>query len=219
MLSLAEEILLLSLLEKKESLRLSSSLSLPFVLSGAVILDLILSGMLKMEDERLVSTGIPIQPGNETRKDLLEIIEHSEKPRKLNHWVYILGAKGKRISKPLILALIKKGILLQEKKAFQWVRFEHDGVQRKEPIKYLLKRQLRDALFCEEALSEHLTACLTLLDACDLLEHIFTKDEIVAARKKLRSIKAEATYTQGFLELLDQTLESIAYAVASAEKA
>lgn len=36
MLSLAEEIFLLSLLEKKKSIRLASSLYLPFALAGAV---------------------------------------------------------------------------------------------------------------------------------------------------------------------------------------
>ena len=85
MLSLAEEIFLLSLLEKKDSIRIPPSLSLPFSLTGAVLIELILSDYAKIENGRLLASVDPEQITDERMKYALEKIQQTEKPKKLDH--------------------------------------------------------------------------------------------------------------------------------------
>ena len=216
MLSFAEEILLLSLLEKKESIQLPSSLSLPFALSGAIIYEMLQAGQLTLVDGRLNATQLSAQACGEVGRVLVEKMAQTENPKKLRHWVFMLGAKGKRITKITFHALVERGLLVEDKKGFQWSGGDEGGPQHDQRAKYLLKRQLRDALYCDAAVSERTLACLVLMEACGLFDHLFTKDELVAARNKLRQIKTEDYYPAQSLALLDQMVESLSYAVASA---
>jgi hypothetical protein len=216
MLSLAEEILLLSLLEKKESIQLPSSLSLPFALSASVIYEMIQAGQLVLEDGRLSATLLSEQASGEVGRVLIEKLAQTEKPKKLRHWVFVLGARGKRIIKITFHALVERGLLVEDKKGFIWSGLDEGGLQQDQQAKYLLKRQMRDALYCDATVSEHTLICLVLMEACGLFDHLFTKDELVAARKKMRQIKTEDHYPAQFLTLLDQIVESLSFAVASA---
>ena len=216
MLSLAEEILLLSLLEKKESIQLPSSLSLPFALSGAIIYEMIQTGQLALEDGRLRATLLSEQASGEVGHVLIEKMALMDKPKKLRNWVFVLGARGKRITKITFHSLVERGLLVEGKNDIQWSGFDEGGLQQDQLAKYLLKRQMRDALYCDAVVSERALACLVLMDACGLFDHLFTKDELVAARKKLKQLRTEDRYPASFLVLLDQMVEAISFAVASA---
>lgn len=93
MLSLAEEIFLLSLLEKKDSIRFSSSISLPFSLAGADLIDLVLSNYAKLEDGRLLLCADPGQIPDERIKFAFEKIQQSEKPKKFGSLDSDIGYK------------------------------------------------------------------------------------------------------------------------------
>jgi hypothetical protein len=54
-----------------------------------------------------------------------------------------------------------------------------------------------------------------LLESCGMLDHLFTQDEIIAARKKIkRLVKDEVIST--FADLRVLTITAVEYAVASA---
>jgi len=215
MLSLAEDIFLLSLLERKDSIRIPFSLGLPYTLAGAVLMELIISGRAGLENGRLIPLIDPEQVAERPVRFALEKICQAEKPKRLDQWVYLLGVKGKRISRVVIQSLITKGLLVDEGKHFRWGDAQIDNVSAAMPYKYALKRDIRDNLFCGSTLDQHFMARLSLLESCDMLDHLFTQDEIVAVRKKIKTWREELS-TPEFLELLNKIREAVNYALAAA---
>jgi hypothetical protein len=214
MLSLAEQFLLLTLLEKKDTICIPSSISLPFALAGATIMDLVLIGKAQLQNGNLILSQNADQVESETMKIAVKRIEKAGKVKKLNHWVYLVGSKGNRLTKAALLSLINQSILVEEKNAYVWAS---ENPEAETPVfnKYQLKRRLRDAVFCQENLDENMLAIFGLLEACELLNHLFTQDEIVAARKKVKSlVKDEGNPSMA--ELRAQTIAAVRYAVAAA---
>lgn len=213
--SLAEEIFLLSLLEKKESVRVPSSLSLPFALSGAVLLELIFTDCARIEDERLCPYADPEQITDQQMRYAAEKICQTEKPKKLAYWVYLLGKKGNRISKEILLSFVEKGILLKEGKYYHWASTPEESAVEQAPTKYLLKRDIRDAVLLEKNITDRMITLVDLMDSCDMLDHIFTRDEIITARKKVKTFKAEKEFNPTFLNSLERTTDAVKYAISA----
>lgn len=215
MLSLAEEIFLLSLLEKKEALRLPSSLSLPFSLAGAVLFDLFLSKFIKLENGQPVPCAAPDQIQDAQMKRTFIKIQQASKLKKLAYWVYLLGMRGKRITNEIMLSLVEKSVLVEDRNYYQW-KVQEDGTAVPKHAKYILKRDIRDTIFCQSLINERMIAIIDLLDASDMMDHLFTTDEMVFVRKKIKSLKREEHISPEFLDLLPQMKEAIDYAIASA---
>ncbi len=211
-LSLAEEILLLSLFEKKDSVRVPSSLSLPYLLAGAVLVELVLSGGAKLSDGWLVPCADPEQFADEALRFSLARICQRQKDKKLEHWVYLLGAKGKPVMKSILLSLVDRGTLVKEGSSYTWPEARQDGT----PLKYPLKREIRDAVFSQQPVTDRILARLVLLEACDMLDHLFTKDEIISARKKVKQLKSGKDFSADLLHLLIRMADAVKYAVAAA---
>lgn len=216
MLSLAEEVYLLSLLDKKDSIRVPSSISLPFVLTGAILIEMVLSEYAKVEEGRLVPCIDPEQITDESMRYALEKIRHTEKPKKLDHWVYLLSAKSKRISKEILFSLVEKGILVEKGKNHLWMPPPDENAPERLHSRYLLKREIRDAVLGANGLSERMIARIEFMDACDMLDHLFTKDEIIGVRKKLKTLKADHQLSPNFTGLLNRVTEAIDYAITAA---
>lgn len=216
MLSLAEKIFLLSLLEKKDTIRIPNTLSFPYVLAGAVLFDLVLAGYAKLEDERLIPCAVPEQISNEPMKHAVEKLRQADKPRKLSHWVYLFGSKGKRLSKHIILSFVEYGIISSTGKYYQWGPRHDDEGSEQIPSKYFLKREIRDMVFVEKTVSDRCFALLELMDACDMLDHLFTIDEILAVRKEMKRWGSAESFSPGSIELIRQMREATQHAVASA---
>lgn len=216
MLSLAEEIFLLSLLEKKDTIRIPTALNLPYVLAGAVLLDLVLSGYAKLEDGRLILCVEPEQISNEPMRYAVEKLRQADKPRKLNQWVYLFGSKGKRLSKQIILSFVEYGIISSTGKYYQWGPGHNDGGSEEIPSKYILKRKIRDTVFVEKTISDRCFALLELMATCDMLDHLFTKDEILVVRKDMKRWGSAASASSGNIEFIYQMREAILHAATSA---
>lgn len=216
MFSLSEKIFLLALLEKKDSIRLTASLSLPFAIAGATLMEMVFGGFARVVDGKL--TLLPEANGVERERirNVVEKIASINKSKKLDYWIYLFGSRGNRLSKSILLSLIDKGILLNDGKAYHWGDQNYMDGQPVWVTKYLLKRQLRDAVFCGKADDVDTPLVLGLMDSCGLLDHIFTRDEIIAARKMVKRLEKEAVGSQPYRDLLSQTQTAIAYAVAAA---
>jgi len=210
MLTLAEEMFLLSIFERKDSIHIRSVLGLPFSLAGAGLMELILSGSVRLEDGRLIPSSAPGQFSDEWLRSTLEKIQRSEKHKKLDYWVYISGMKKKQMIKGLIQSLIEKGLMVEVGNHYQWAPVSTSCDQGQELTKYLLKRKIRDAVYCQSDLPESILTQLVLLDSCTLLDHVFTCDEIIAVRKKIKRLINEGSYqTPNFCELLNRMVKAV----------
>lgn len=189
-LNVAEELFLLSLLEKKNAVQVPSTAGLPYILAGAALVDLLLGGAVTVVDGRIVpdESGVAIPPDALTRA-ALEKIRESGKPRKIEHWVTLLGARRTRLTSAVIAALEEKHILFKDGKLYQWALVDPGASRDAFPPKYLVKRRVRDSLFSMERMDERTAALLGLLDCVGLTGHLFTVDELVHARKKIKALR------------------------------
>ncbi len=179
-------------------------------------MELVISGAAQVEDERLLLKPGAAQVETEQLKTAIEKMQKTGKPKKLEHWVYMFGARSNRLTKSILLSLLDKGILREDGKVYRWGTVRNAEAQGICITKYLLKRQLRDAVFCQQKVDEHETALLSLMEACGLLDHLFTTDEMIAARKMIRGLLKEEKLSQSFCVLLTATTEAVAFAVAAA---
>jgi len=216
MLTLAEEFLLLALLEKRETVRLPSSLCLPFALAGAVLMDLMLSDSIKIIDGKVVPLVQPEALADESSQYAIKKIWQAEKYKKLDNWIYIFGAKWKRMPKGIVNGLIDKGVLLEEGKYYCWPPAAVGPQNEMAISKYLLKHQIREAILRKNKADEHFLALLALIESCNTLEHIFTSDEIISARRKIKDQINDESIRLHFLETRDLIMTAIEYAVAAA---
>ena len=148
-------------------------------------------------------------------KEVVEKIRKAERPKKLDHWVGVLGMRGSRRSKGVVLSLVHQGILIADGSALHWRTPGCSEPQGSFSAKYQLKCRLRDAVFCDEKADPHTTALLGLMEACGMLDHIFTRDEMIAARKQLKLLRKDERLGEPFVTLLGLTLSAIEYAVAA----
>ncbi len=214
--SLAEEILLLSLLEKKDSVRVPSSISLPFALAGAILIELVQAGGIKLQDGWLIPCTDPAQFDDETLRFSLAKIQKSQKSKKPEQWVFLLGAKGKSLLKDILQSLINKGALLKDGNTYNWPVHQPEIRQRPALTKYLLKEEVRVVLLHQQPIRERILARLVLLDAGDMLDHLFTKDELILARKKVKQLKNGEDLPAESLNLLNRMSEAVKSAVSAA---
>lgn len=216
MFSLAEEVFLLSLLEKKETLRIPSSLSLPFAIAGATILELIFLGDIRVEDGRLLLAQNIDQDSPDHLKLVMEKIRKLDKPKKVDYWVYQIGARGHRVTKLVLQSLIQKEIIQEDGKNFRWGLPANQDSQDVRISKYLLKRRLRDEIFCETTMDEPSAALFSLMDSCGMLNHLFTEDEMIAGRKRVKRLTNGNELSHSFAEILSLIITGVEYATAAA---
>lgn len=178
-------------------------------------MELVLSGFARVENGRLFLVSDASRIGDERLKNVFMKIQKSGKPQKIDHWVYLLGMRSNHLSKSIILSLIEKGVIQEKGKMYHWGMPSCDETPRPVQTKFVLKRQVRDALFCERNPDRHLTALLGLMEASEMLDHLFTKDEIIAARKQVKGMRKDERLGELFIELLGLTQFAIAYAFAA----
>jgi golgi phosphoprotein 3 len=203
MLSLTEELFLLSLREKKHSVDLPYSPAMPYALAGAMLVELVLANRIQLQDGKRVvplsSEPVESEPLNE----LLVSISATEKPRKITYWIHHVGIKGKRLEKHLLASLIARGILKVEEKKTLWVIPYTEYAQQDASAKYLRKQHLRDVVFSRQEADPQSVALLSLMKAADLLDHLFTPDEFKAAQTRVEAIIKDEAVGQAVIETLD----------------
>lgn len=172
-----------------------------------------MAGGARVVDGKLVLATDSSRLDSELLKHVVERIVKIGKVKKLDYWVYLFGTRGNRLSRLVLLSLIGRGIIMDDGKAYHWGAQQYPDGQPVWMTKYLLKRQIRDELFCGKDVDENTVAILGLMETCGLLEHIFTRDEIIAARRTIRRLVKEDTANR---ELLNQILTAIGYAVSAA---
>ncbi len=189
MFTLTEELFLLSLREGTNSVNLPHSSTLPYALAGAMLVELSLRDRIRVEDGKWI---IPVdnlpEEDDERLKELLADIHASTKPRKITHWINQVGAKGEELERKLLTALVKRGVLKEEKKKFLWVIPFTEYSQQDASAKYLRKQQLRDIVLGGKEPDKQSLVLLSLMKSIDLLGQIFTQDEMKAARSRIEEM-------------------------------
>jgi hypothetical protein len=216
MLALSDELFLLSLHAKKDTVGLSSSMELPYAMAGALLLGLCLDGKVRLEGKKVVLVNAALSGGSELQNELLAKIAASKKPRKISDWVMELGGKEKKLRKAALTSLVQHGILREKEKSFLWVIPYTGYSELDSTAKFPLKAHLRSVALNNEKLDEHAAALLSLVRASNLLDHLFTRDELRVAKKRVEALVKDEAVGQAVKEAIDSINAAIAATVVIA---
>lgn len=212
MLTLTEELFLLSMIEKKNSVSVPSSMELGYSLAGALLVELALNGRLVFVDKQKLMVVNGQSLGVAWLDDLLEKMLEKGQPKKITYWISIYGASPKKLKQSLLASLQTKGVLKEEEKRFLWVIPYAEYSLQNASAKYVLKQSLRAVVLGGEAATSQSIILLSLLNACDMLDHLFTRDEYKFAVKHVAAITAGEAFGQAVNEVMKEVMAAISAA-------
>ena len=204
MLTLSEELFLLTLSEKKSSVAVSSVQALPVALVGAMLAELLVIGKIMLEDGEKVLLVTPSKTENDCFNHILSRIQKAKKPKKLTFWVEIFSTKPKKLEKSLVGSLIAKKVLKEKKKKLLWVIPFLDYSQADASAKFWRKRHIRAIILAGEKIDPQSAALLSLLKSCNLLDYLFTNDEMHYARKRTEELINDPSLTGAYMAISDK---------------
>jgi hypothetical protein len=189
MLNLMEELLLLSLREKGAKGRVKfTDINLRYGLAGAALADLCLQARLEWDEHRLVHLLNRTDGPDGLLNSIAALIGKTRRPKSLSYWISALADKGKVYQKKIIANLVDKGFLQIEAGRYLWVIPYQVLTQSNASAKYQVKQRLRAIVLAGETPDEYALALLSLVQASDLLDHVFTVDEVKAARRRVQTL-------------------------------
>jgi len=183
MFSIAEDLFLLALDEQKGIVATSGVLQ--YGLVGAVLADLALANRLDLGDKKVVV--LDTAPVNDPVLDAaLAAIAKSPRNRRLVYWMDALN--GKRYRWQIPEGLVSKGVLRKEKKRFLGI-VPYDAYPSQSSLaRYQVKHRLRAVLLAGEAPQLRDLVLLRLIEACWLMNRVFTGDERKLAARRLKEM-------------------------------
>ena len=191
-LSLAEELLLLSLRDDKGTVVNSASMGLPFGLAGAVLMELALQEKIRIEGKKLVAAPAG-ETGDPILDECLNLIRAAARPKTIQSWVSRLSDR-KSIQRGYLDRLVQKHILRREEHRILWV-FPAERFPTSNPLEELdVRRRLRQVAFSAADPEPRTRLLVSLVRACELTGEVFPdRDERKKAKKRLTELaKAEA---------------------------
>jgi hypothetical protein len=188
MLTLFEELFLLSIDDENGSPLPSITDNLGFGLSGSLIAELALRGKASVGETHRLELVDSAPTGDKILDEALEQIQSSNQPRKVTYWIKHFSDEPKKLRKSLVERLETNEVVKQEENRLSWVIPYADSQDSNAPAKFVIKSRLRQSVLVDEDLDVHDLALLGLVKACSLLNLIFTKDERKLARRRIYEI-------------------------------
>ena len=213
MLTLYDELYLLTLDEENGNLFSFARKSFAYPLAGVILAELALLGKLGVGEKlRLVicdatPTGDPIFDG------ALEQIRASEKARKPSYWVSLLSEEPKKLRQIVAEQLVEKNVLVQDEKRF----FRQEllsGSESTIPDKFQIKHELRTLILSNGESDLRSLALLEMIAAGSLLGLVFTQDELETADQMIHKKFLTAALENPIMQLV----EEIGQAVSSVQE-
>ncbi|HEX9028997.1 MAG TPA: GPP34 family phosphoprotein, partial [Anaerolineales bacterium] len=209
MLTLIEELFLLSIDDHKGIITPYVSSSLRYGLAGGLLAELALRERVTLHDKRLSPVN-DVSTGDQLFDEVLARISREDRTHKATYWVNAIASK--KLSKQVAAQLAQKNILRIEEKRYLWVIPYEAYPQVDASAKYWVKQRLRSVVLAGEKPEPQTVLLLSLLKACRMLDLVFTRDEQKAARKKVDFlVKGEA-----YGRIVAQTIEEIEAAATAA---
>ena len=173
MLSIAEEILLLALDDKKGTWIHGSDTHLGFAVSGAILMDLVFANRIDTDLERLFVID-PSPTGDENLDEVLGTIAARDSQRPTEYWLREINADADAIRNRLLDRMIAAGILRRVEKTVlgMFRRERYPAVDSREERE--VKLRIAGILCSDEIPDPRDIVIISLVQACGLLGTILT---------------------------------------------
>jgi Golgi phosphoprotein 3 len=187
MLTFAEEILLIALDDQAGVIKELPTLSLPYALSGAVLMDLALRNKIDT-DLKTLTVVDPTPAGDPILDPTLAKIAASTEVKKIEFWLETIANDANQIKASTMEGLIQKKILKKEEHRMLWVFASRrypviDNREEKE-----VKARLRDVLLTDTLPEPRDIVLISLLHACHLLREVLSEQELVQAHDRIQQL-------------------------------
>lgn len=213
-LNLAEELLLLAMNDKKGTVLMAASMGLPYGLAGALLIELVEAGFLRIEGKELIATARG-SARDELLDGILGTIRSSKRARDLKYWVGRLGRSGGKIKKDLLARLAQKGVLMQEEHRLLWI-FPSPRFPEIDPRPELgVRGRVRSGILGVTPLEQRTAALISLVHACDLTGGIFDKGERREAKRRAKEITASQPIGSAVARTVEAVRAAVIIAAAS----
>jgi Golgi phosphoprotein 3 len=211
MLTLYEELLLLTIHEDKGIFIGSTIDPLKPGLVGAILAELASSAKICVTSNHRLKVAESTLTDDPLLDGVLAVLKSSEKEHKFSYWINTLNPKPEKLRRQITQNLIEKGMVTQEDDRLLWVVPSPFHPEAKASTKYLVIKLLRDVVFAQEDAQPREIAFLSLVGACGLLDLVFLRDERKAASQRINELVVFHAMQNPYLE----TIQEIASAIAS----
>ncbi len=209
MLSIFEELFLLALDEENGNILPFAKKTLAHGLSGGILAELALMGKVTSNEKHRLELVDATPTGDDVLDDAIQEIQASEKTRKLAYWVSQFSARPKKLREHIGERLAAKELLNQDERRFFWKPAQPENDTDVPHSKFEVKNPLRTMILASEEGGLHNLALLNVASASDLLNLIFTQDEIPLAKRLIH----EKVFRAALEHPAMQTIEEIEQAV------
>lgn len=211
MLTLYEELQLLSIHADKGTFIASFSDQVKPGLVGAVLAELALNGKIGTSDNHRIKLVDATPTEDPILDGALTVIQESEKERKFGYWINNLIPKPEKLQRQITAALIEKGTLTQEEDHLLWVIPSPFHPEIKASTKYAVINHLRSIVLAQEEAHPREIAFLSLISASGLLDLVFLRDERKVANQRINELVVFHAMQDNSLA----TVQEISSAIAS----
>ncbi len=186
-ITLAEEVLLLLLDEKKGTLIQVPQLTLHFVLAGAILMELAIRNKVDSDIDSFYiinkdPTGEPVLDG------ILTKIDSSNGNQDLKYWVNAIADEGAEILESSINRLIERGILGRTEKRILWVVKTESYPTIDQSVERESKRRVLNLLYSDDIPDQEDIVLVCLLDASNMLRTLIGQAELTRLRPRIEQI-------------------------------
>lgn len=207
MLTIPEELLMLTIHQDKGTYIGAAADRLKVALAGALLTQLALHGKIDVDKNHRVNV-LDVEPsGDDLADEALGAIKESEKARKVGYWINMFTPKADGYRKRLVDRLVEKGILTFDEDHLNWVVPSPYHPEGDASAKYWLKRRLRDIVLANNEAGSAEVAFLSLVRAVDLLDLVFVKDERRLASNRIHELLVRSAMTNPLCQSI-QEIES-----------
>jgi hypothetical protein len=211
MLTLFEELFLLSIDDENGSPLPSVTDNLESGLSGSIIAELASRGKAIAKESHRLELVDAAPTGDEILDEAMNQIQSTEQTRKVTYWIKHFTDEPKKFHKRLVERLEAQGIVKSEGNRLSWVIPYGDSPGENSSAKFAIKSRLRRSLLTGGDVDIHDLILLSLVKACNVLNLVFTKDERKMARRRIY----ELTVEKSLKDPLYQSIQEIQAAVES----
>ena len=194
MLTFHEEIMVLLLHDENGTFLPVNEHTLNSALTGAVLMDLAFANRIDTDPDHLTVID-PSPTGDPLLDRILARIAAEKTVTNTRTWIETLSADeasadpAETIREAALTRLVERGVLERREEKFLWVFRSRRYPTIDGKVEQEAKKRIADVLFTDEVPDPRDVALICLVDACNILQTIFSKREIDRVQPRLEQLR------------------------------
>ena len=210
-LTLAEELLLIALDDRRGKLITSSDFSIDYCLAGALLFDLTFENKVICKNKELVVVSEQ-EPENAILKQAFKLIINNKNPENLQFWLNELCEKIPGLRYSLMEHLVEKDVLYKVEKKLLKIFSNPRYLPKEGESEHLVRTRIRDIILHNKPYDLKSIMLIGLVNTADLVEEVFPAlNDLKIAREWINQIPK----SNKIHDTISETLEEIQSAVNS----